>query len=351
MGFLDKMREPVILKEDSEARKQLEQLNIYLQTAQPEVKSQIEKDIKLLQYGIYGEDAIMFELKNSYMPMYVLHDIFFEQNGLTTQIDYLVITRKLVIVIECKNLFGNITIDEQGNFTRTVQLGARYYKEGLYSPITQNQRHIDMIHNLRRASKPALLRSAFDKQFEKSYRSLVVLANSKSVLDMRYAPSSIKEKIVKIDGLINYIKQLQENSKASSMSDKEMRELTDFFLGNSVQNTKDYTEKYRISISENTDAGKENEEDSAGSSPEVATAAPENIEESAVYQALKAYRFRKSKEEGVKAYFLYNNAQLEEIIKIDPGTLEELKRVSGFGDVKCAKYGNDILKILAENRS
>lgn len=44
----------------------------------------------------------MFELKNSHMPMYILHDIFFEENGLTTQIDYIVITRKVILIIECK---------------------------------------------------------------------------------------------------------------------------------------------------------------------------------------------------------------------------------------------------------
>ncbi|MBR4628797.1 MAG: HRDC domain-containing protein, partial [Ruminococcus sp.] len=65
--------------------------------------------------------------------------------------------------------------------------------------------------------------------------------------------------------------------------------------------------------------------------------------------ALKNYRYTKSKEEGVKAYFIYNNAQLEEIIRTSPKTLSELKKVNGFGDVKCQKYGNDILKILSDN--
>ncbi len=79
----------------------------------------------------------MFELKNSHMPMYILHDIFFEENGLTTQIDYIVITRKVILIIECKNLYGNITVNNQGDFTRTIQFGKRYHKEGIYSPITQ----------------------------------------------------------------------------------------------------------------------------------------------------------------------------------------------------------------------
>ena len=32
----------------------------------------------------------------------------------------------------------------------------------------------------------------------------------------------------------------------------------------------------------------------------------------------------------------------------DTKSLSELKTVSGFGDIKCQKYGNDIIKILSD---
>jgi len=351
MGLFDKLREPVVLKEDSSAKEQISQLNSVLQAASSEMKSQIEQDIRLLQYGIYGEDALMFELKNSHMPMYIMHDLFFELNDLKTQIDFLVITRKLVIVLECKNLYGNITIDNTGNFTRTVQLGTHYNKQGIYSPITQNQRHIDMIRELRRASKSLLARPFFDKNFDSNYKSIVVLANPKSVLNMQYAPKEIKEKVVKVDGLISYIKRLHDSCDNSNMSDKDMKELADFFLEKSVPNNQDYAEKYRNAasahIAEIISASKEPISDVSlsKSAAEIST----NIEETPVYKALKNYRYAKSKEEGVKAYFIYNNAQLEEIIRKSPKSLSELKKVNGFGDVKCQKYGNDILKILSDN--
>lgn len=340
MGIFDKLREPVVLKEDSDAKKQLEQLNIYLDSAPAAVKPQIEQDIKLLQYGLHGEDAVMFELKNSHLPMYILHDIFYEYNGLKTQIDYLVIMRKITVIIECKNLYGNITIDKFGNFIRSVQLGNKYIKKGIYSPVTQNQRHLDMIHEIRRNQKNALLRSAFDKFFDESYKSVIVLANPSSILEMHYAPKNIQDKIVKVDGLINYIKILQGNSKTNSMSDKEMKELADFFLEKSVPNEMDYTEKYKKSLTE------EISESIPQETSTNSAALSEPIENSEVYKALKNYRLDKSKEEGLKAYFIYNNSQLEEIIKKAPHNIDDLKKINGFGDVKCAKYGNDILRIL-----
>lgn len=46
MGLFDKLREPVVLKEDSSAKKQLEQLDFYSKLAPESVKEQIEQDKK-----------------------------------------------------------------------------------------------------------------------------------------------------------------------------------------------------------------------------------------------------------------------------------------------------------------
>jgi hypothetical protein len=354
MGLFDKLREPIVLKEESDAKKQLEQLNLLLPQVKGDIKSQIEQDIKYLQYGIYGEEALMFELKNSHMPMYILHDLFFERNGLKTQIDYLVITRKLGIILECKNLFGDIKIDNQGNFTRKVQMGKRYIQKGIYSPVTQNRRHLDMIREMCRENVPLLRRASFDRCFYDNYKSLIVLANPSSIIDMRFAPKEIREKVVKVDGLISYIRVLHNVSTVPSMSDAEMEYRANFFLENSVTNKKDYTEKYRQAISDSQSVQDSEEavtEQKIEVQPEAAPAVQvANIEATPIYQALKKYRLDKSRKEKIKPYFLYNNSQLEEIIRISPKTIEELKKVNGFGDVKCAKYGEDIIKIISENQ-
>lgn len=76
-----------------------------------------------------------------------------------------------------------------------------------------------------------------------------------------------------------------------------------------------------------------------------------NIEESPLYNELREYRLNKSREEKVKPYFLYNNRELETIIKVKPKTIEELKSIKGFGDVKCGKYGTDIINIISKYTS
>lgn len=405
MGLFDKLREPIVLKENSDAKASFEQLDNFFKIAPESIRERIEEDKKLLYYGIKGEEALMFELRNSHMPMYILHDVCFVENGLKTQIDYIVVTRKLVLIIECKNLYGNISIDSQGNFTRTIKYGNYYRKEGIYSPITQNQRHIDMIKEKRRNSKGVFGKVFFDRFFDNNYKSIVVLANPKSVLDMRYAPKEIKSQIVKVDGLNSYIKKLNNESSNESMSDKQMKEIADFFLLNSVQNNSDFISKYydeinielKLSSNEknivnnvdfnigdnnsptvlntnnndiNSNKGKiDNSVNQATDKKDSFDINNENVdlsnkindnnlkqdsenidnmEELPVYKALKNYRYNQSKIKKVKAYYIFNNLQLEALIKANPKTICELKNIKGFAEVKCSKYGEDILKILKE---
>ena len=165
--------QPTVLKEDSSIQKQIEDLKEILPKASKPVQDVIQQDISLLEAGLYGENKIMFELKNSHVPMYVLHDLFLKHGELTAQIDFLVICPRCTYVIECKNLFGNIEINNKGDFIRTIQYGKRYKKEGIYSPITQNARHLDLMRaiSLENTAKNILNKLEMFLQ-QHSYRSL-----------------------------------------------------------------------------------------------------------------------------------------------------------------------------------
>ena len=73
-----------------------------------------------------------------------------------------------------------------------------------------------------------------------------------------------------------------------------------------------------------------------------------NIEKTDIFKELKAYRLNKSREENIKAYFIYNDNQLKDLISKMPKNKKELQLVAGFGEKKADKYGDDILKILSK---
>ena len=245
MGLFDKPQEPIFLKENSSAVEQVEKLKELYGKVNDEGKTLIDNEIKILEAGIYGENQIIFELKNSHIPMVVLQDVYLEHQGLTAQIDFMIFTKGFIFVVECKNLVGNITIDNSGNFTRVFDYGKYNKKEGLYSPLTQNQRHLDLIkQKIINKQTNIITKKMAERFFEQSFKSVVVLANPKTVLNAKFAPKEIKNSVIRADQLVEYIKKINANYSSEPSSQKDMLETANSYLNAHIENTKDYTEKY-----------------------------------------------------------------------------------------------------------
>lgn len=208
---------PIIMKESGNAKRQLAELEALRGTLPPTKEKQLEADIRAVQAGITGEDRILFELRNSHMDMVVLQDLFLEHDGLTAQIDFLVLTKQRFFVLECKNLYGNIEINERGDFIRTF--GGRK-RECIYSPVTQNQRHLKLIRAMRRDQRGTITNLLFDRDFYDYYRSLIVLANPKTLLDDSKAPEAIRKSIVRADQLTARIESI--NAERGPGRDKSL---------------------------------------------------------------------------------------------------------------------------------
>ncbi|MFI6264110.1 DNA helicase RecQ [Micromonospora sp. NPDC051006] len=67
-----------------------------------------------------------------------------------------------------------------------------------------------------------------------------------------------------------------------------------------------------------------------------------------VFERLRAWRAASAKEQGVPAYVIFHDATLRQIATDAPTSLAELSKVSGVGENKLAKYGEQILAVLAE---
>lgn len=249
--FFTKDKEPVIFKEHGSGEKQLEELQLLCDKAKGKLKEEIEQEIRNVKAGMAGEENVIFELKNSHIPMYVLRDIYIEYEDYTAQIDFVVVTAKLIFIIECKNMYGNIEVDNKGAFTRVVEVGGRKRREGIYSPITQNERHLALLRKMnsdKQAQKgmfSKIISSLIGGSFDDNYRAITVIANPKSVVNDRFAPKEIKNKLIRADALIEYIKRENAKSNAIEWDDKSMKSFAEMFLSKHSENTADYTERFR----------------------------------------------------------------------------------------------------------
>ena len=223
----------IILKDSTRDEDYLKQLNDFLQSvSDEETKKKIEKEIAVVKAGITGEKNIIYELQNSHMDMVVLHDLYFETNtGHTAQIDFMVICSKIIFIIECKNLIGNIEINSKGDFVRTIYYGKKFQKEGIYSPITENQRHLEVLKEKKADSQKNIIMTALSNYgFADYFKSLVVLANPKTVLNDKFAKKEVKSQVYRADQLVNVIKKINQESKNPKSSLKEMQDTGNVWL-------------------------------------------------------------------------------------------------------------------------
>ncbi|MGD9474352.1 MAG: HRDC domain-containing protein [Eubacteriaceae bacterium] len=346
MSLFTKPSNPIFLKETSTTTEQIETLKRLQEKASGKLKDEIERELSLINYGEIGEKNIAFELKNAGIPLVVIHDLHLQHGDQTAQIDYVVVTKKQAFFIECKNLYGNIDIDNQGNFIRSYQWNNRTVKEGIYSPITQNQRHLELYRQIRLTNqKNPIIRMGFESGFNNFHQSIVVLSNPKTILNAKYAKKDVKEKVIRADQLIQHIKNQIKASKELSSNEKSMMEWAERILALHQPMQMDYANKYKDKL----DSTQIIQETKKARKNIQLSSAVEQVgvsDNDTLVKALKDFRLKKSREENVKAYYIFTDKQLENLLEQRPESKAELLNVSGFGAVKTEKYGDEIIEIL-----
>lgn len=296
-------------------------------TKSKEEKLYLYEEIQKYKYGIQGENKILYELKNSHIPMYILHDINLEYKDYKAQIDFIILTKKNYYIIECKNLYGNISIDNKGNFYRINNKN----KVGIYNPITQLDRHINIIRRYIEDRNNFIGKLIVKKIFDSMYHGIVVLANDNTVVEDKYAPKTVKNKVIRADKLIEYIKYIEKNTDSYASSEKDIISSCNNILA-LCKKEETFDEEIPL-LNINEDITDNNKTININNDDEIRT-------------NLKKYRLNKSRELNYKPYFIFSNKTLEDLINKKPKNKVELKQIEGFGDKKIEMYGIDIIKII-----
>lgn len=344
---------PIFMKEFDKENQQLKDLIELSNKVNSNKKELIDFDIILLKQGLDGEQNVNYELKNSFIPMLCLHDIRIEYNDYVAQYDFIIITNKFIMVLEAKKLNGDIEITASGDFIRSLKTntGKVFKKEGMYSPISQNERHVNILREV-------LVKERVIKTLP--IKSAVVLANPKTIVNKTKAPKSIQNNIYKYDQLTNLLKkELNDDKNTKNMLEKYMYEISDFLIKNHKPITMNNMAKYSLTeedfikkeqehcIEENKNqVEKSNNEENESQVKKIINDVKSINNDTETYELLKRYRLNTSKEEGIKPYFIFNNEELDFLIQRKPKTKDELQLVKGFGPKKLEKYGEDILGII-----
>lgn len=321
MNLFNQFRETVFLKEDSNLETQLGQLKEIREKIAN--KDQIDRDIKFLEIGLQGEKEIAYELRKANIGMYVLHDITLTFENLKAQIDYIIITKGYCYLVECKNLIGNITVNSSGQFKREYYFNKNIVKEAIYSPYTQAVNHKEILKKRWLSKNNKIITFFREANFDNLwFKPLVVLCNSQSLLNVKYAPKEIKNSTIRVDNLVEYIKQdLRKYDHDCFSSKKNMLELANSFLEGNISNTSsNLVEKYKKVL----------------------------FKEQSLKNKLKEFRTTKSSIMNIPAYYIFSDEELNNLILKQPKTFEQLKAMNILSDIKLKLHGKEILKIINE---
>lgn len=338
--FANNFTETIFYKKDSELEYQIKAVENVLKKYPTD--DRLKKKLKICKLGLQGEKEIEFELKNANIGMYVLHDINIEYEGKKAQIDYFIITPAKSYLIECKNLIGNITIDNKGNFIREYQYGRKKVKEGIYSPVTQAERHREIFKKIWKNRNTSLLDKTIRyKNLDKWYQPLVVLANSKNIINDKYAPKSIKDMVIKSDNLVKYIKNdIEKTDKDLLGKQKDMHELAYSLMENYNNDIdRDYEKELEEWVKKNPNTN---------GLIDFKKQPDKSEDYSYLYIKNKLIEFRKnkSKEKNIPAYYIFNNNELDQILEVMPKSIKELRKMRILDNVKINNHGSEIIEII-----
>jgi ribonuclease D len=68
--------------------------------------------------------------------------------------------------------------------------------------------------------------------------------------------------------------------------------------------------------------------------------------EQLIYKSLKQWRTEKASEFGLKNFMICHNSELLNISIQKPESINQLRKIKGFGEIKSDKYGDDIIALL-----
>ena len=330
MGLIDsaidafRFKDTVFYKENSDLQSKYDALK-KLNEEYPN-NEELLSELFIVKKGLDGENEIAYQLKKAHIGMYVLRDIKVKHEDLTAQIDYVIITPVYTYYVECKNLVGNITVTDKGDFIREFTINGKKIKKGMYSPLRQVETQREVIRKIWESNSSAIKKFFASKNFDYYRRVLVVAANQDTILNTNRAPKEMKYKILRADALVRQIEyDLDHRGNDEYLeSKKSMEEMAQSYVDLSSKEEINYYDYYKEKYCNDVSASINDD----------------------LKDRLIELRKNRSNEMNIPAYYVFTNEELDKLVELRPKTIEELKNANILTTIKIKTHGEEIIKVI-----
>ena len=295
--------------------------------------------ILLFKIGELGESKVLDELKYSFYPMNIIKDISINIGEFHCQIDFLIITKKSIYLIECKNNGANLKIDSNGSFY-LVKEGK---KNRIFSVLNQIERQKMILEQL-----------DFDVDI-KNIKPIIVYANEETGIEIEDETILRGIDVINLDRLNSLIRE-KEKDLEEIYTEEEIEiiknKLLDPILKNSdyvEENSKKWDEfELRMQLEKNINEKKALEKIAERNSAKSIKSNNDGskISKDEFGEILEKYLIRKSEKLGVTTTSLMTEMMKDEVLEKMPTTVAQLSKLLVSNSVFFHKISSDLLSMI-----
>ena len=295
--------------------------------------------ILLFKIGELGESKVLDELKYSFYPMNIIKDISINIGEFHCQIDFLIITKKSIYLIECKNNGANLKIDSNGSFY-LVKEGK---KNRIFSVLNQIERQKMILEQL-----------DFDVDI-KNIQPIIVYANEETGIEIEDETILRGIDVINLDRLNSLIREKEKDLEeiyTEEEIEKIKNKLLDPILKNSdyvEENSKKWDEfELRMQLEKNINEKKALEKIAERNSTKSIKSNNDGskISRDEFGEILEKYLIRKSEKLGVTTTSLMTEMMKDEVLEKMPTTVAQLSKLLVSNSVFFHKISSDLLSMI-----
>lgn len=299
----------------------------------------INYQILLYRIGEIGENKVLDELKYSFYPMHIFKDISINIGEFQCQIDFVILTKKAMYLIECKNTKSNVKIDGTGSFY-LVNEGK---KNRTFSVLNQIERQKMILEQL-------------DLGVEiKEMYPIVVYANEETGIEIEDKDALRGIDVINLDRLNSLIREKEKDLKEIYTAE-EIEKIKNSLINPNIKNN-DYLEEdtvkweeyeLRLLLEKNINEKKALEKISEKNVLKNVKSEfnGSKISISEFEDVLKKYVERKSEKLGVASSSLMTEVMRDEILEKMPTTANQLSKLLVSNSIYFHKISNDLLAMI-----
>lgn len=298
----------------------------------------INYQILLYKIGEIGENKVLDELKYSFYPMHIFKDISINIGEFQCQIDFVILTKKAMYLIECKNTKFNVKIDKTGSFY-LINEGK---KNRTFSVLNQIERQKMILEQL-------------DLGVEiKEMHPIVVYANEETGIEIEDKDALRGIDVINLDRLNSLIREKEKDLK-EIYTVEEIEKIKNSLINPDIKNN-DYEEdtvkweeyELRLLLEKNINEKKALEKISEKNVLKNVKSEfnGSKISISEFKDVLKKYLERKSEKLGVTSSSLMTEVMRDEILEKMPTTVNQLSKLLVSNSIYFHKISNDLLAMI-----